>query len=80
MNVFAPDSVVVPVPALLKAPSPEITPENVVLALANPPAVNVTPDATSITPAPDIEPISSVASTSYAVSYTHLTLPTKRIV
>jgi hypothetical protein len=39
-----------------------MTPENVVLSL--PPAVNVTADAISISPAPDIEPIVSVESTS----------------
>ena len=62
--MFTPDSVVVPLPAFEKAPSPEITPENVVLALFNPPAVKVTPEAKSMSPDPDIEPISSVASTS----------------
>ena len=55
--MLMPDSVSVPVPALVRPlPAPEITPEKVVLALS-PPAVRLLPSTTL--PAPASEPMVS---------------------
>ena len=62
VNVFVPDNVNVPEPALVKLPDPLITPETVSFPLS--PVVNVIPLANSTLPAPCSELIVSVASTS----------------
>ena len=64
VNVFVPDKVNVPEPALVKLPDPLITPDitrDVVVS----PFVSVIPLASSILPAPASDLIVSVASTSY---------------
>jgi hypothetical protein len=56
--VFAPDNVIVPVPALVNPPVPSITPLSVVLVLSTP-AVN-TPLPNNVFPAPASDPIVSL--------------------
>ena len=55
--------VVVPVPTLVKPPSPDITPLKVV-SVFNPPAVRVNALPTTMLPAPAIEPTVSLVATS----------------
>ena len=61
VNVFVPDKVNVPEPALVKLPDPLMIPETVSFPLS--PVVNVIPFASSTLPAPSSELIVSVAST-----------------
>ena len=61
VNVFSPESVVVPVPAFIRLMPPDaspIAPENVVVVLS-PPTVSVAAVVAPLvtTPAPDSEPI-----------------------
>ena len=60
--VFVPLRVNVPVPVFASPPDPWMTPEKVLFVAS--PAVNVWPLAISIVPAPSIDLIVSLASTS----------------